>query len=653
MPRPSPLRSIPPELLSHLVEQTPALVLVTDRQGRIVYVNSGFTLLTGYSADEVLGQTPSVLKSGLRDGSVYADLWSTVLSGQIWTQLLPNRRKDGSIYWQETSVFPLEDSGPEHTYFASVGRDVSDRVAITEELANARDAAEAAARVKSMFLMNMSHELRTPLNAVLGMADLLADGRLDLRQRTQLEVLHNAAESLLGLVNEIMDLADLDAGGIVLEDERFELRELLESAGTVIAPLAHERGLEVLVSIDPVVDRSWHGDPVRVRQALMNLLSNAVKFTDEGEVELRAFPRGDGAGGVRLAVRDTGIGIAPDDIERAFERFSQVDGSSTRRHEGSGLGLTLARELCILMGGRLEVESHVAVGSTFTMDVPLRPSTGGRANPPPEALAGHRVLVVDDHPGHVAILGGLLESAGAVVEEVDRLASLTARARSGALFACDAVVIDDTWAEGDLHGALVALGTHAPGTGVVLVTRVQDSERLLDGIHARVTQPASRERLLNAVGEAGVLAGRRPGSRSGRKGSGRAPGHVLIVDDNAVTRLLIQAMLSKQGCVVEEAVGTEEALARLRRSAPPEAILVGLALPGSGGGGAVEAMRALERERGTPPIPIVAYSGAGNPEGTAAAIEAGCDGFVATPFRKEELMAVLRTALRTRETRSA
>ncbi|MEK9502018.1 ATP-binding protein [Gemmatimonadota bacterium DH-20] len=642
MSRPRSPRSLAPELLPQLVEQTPALVLVTDRRGRIVFVNRGFTNMTGYTESEALGRTPSMLKSGLRDDAVYADLWRTVLDGRSWNRLLPNRRKDGSVYWQETSVFPLEGTEGDGLHLAAVGRDVSDRVAMTEELAAARDAAEAAARVKSMFLMNMSHELRTPLNAVLGMAELLVDSELDLRQRTQLGVLRNAAESLLGLVTDIMDLADLDAGGIVLDDGPVELRTLLESAGAVIAPLAHDRRLEVLVSLHPRVDRVWRGDAGRIQQALMNLLSNAVKFTDEGEVEVRAEPRPEG-GGVRISVRDTGIGIAPDHLERAFERFSQVDGSTTRRHEGSGLGLTLARELCILMGGRLEVTSRVAHGSTFTMDLPLAEQRGAWSVVDP-VLRGLRILVVDDHAGHRAILSELLREAGAETAELDRLDELAARAGSGSLASWDALVVDDTWREGDLHGTLLAVGRGAPDLGVVLLTRVQDEERMLTGIHARVTQPASRERLVAAVRGAHGAAGCRPRPRLGEKRPGHDPHHVLIVDDNAVTRLLLQAMLSKQGCVVEEAMGGAEALARLNNSAPPDAILVGLDLQRAEGAESVRAMRAMDGERGAATLPIVAYSAADTAEARSAAAEAGCDGLVTTPFRKEELLAVLRAA---------
>lgn len=499
MPGSRSLHPIPPALLAHLVEQTPALVLLTDRDGRIVYVNEGFTEMTGYTAEEALGRSPRLLKSGLREQDFYAHLWETVLSGRSWNMLVPNRRKDGSVYWQQTNIFPLRDEDGRIVYLAGVGRDVSDRVKMTEEIAAARDAAEAAARVKSEFLVNMSHEIRTPLNAVLGMADLLGDTDLDPRQRGQLDVLRTAGESLLGLVNEIMDLSTLEAGGMTLEDQSFDLRDLLEGAASVVAPMAHARGLELLLDVDPRVDGRWRGDPGRVRQVVMNLLSNAVKFTEGGEVEIVATPLAPGQeGGLHIAVRDTGIGIPPERLEGVFERFTQLDSSSTRRYGGSGLGLALCRELCTLMNGRLHAESEVGVGSTFHVEVPLH-----RIEPhaPELPLQGGRVVVADDHPRHRAILRDLLERSGASVTEVDRLAAVDGVVRTAAERdrAFGVVVIDDTWGEGDVETTIDRLAGAPYAPGVVLVTRVQDAHDPGEAVHERVVQPTPRSRLVEAV----------------------------------------------------------------------------------------------------------------------------------------------------------
>ncbi len=654
MPGSRSLHPIPPQLLANLVEQTPALVLLTDRDGRIVYVNEGFTEMTGYTPAEALGQSPRLLKSGLRDQTFYAHLWETVLSGRSWNMLVPNRRKDGSTYWQQTNIFPLTDDDGRIVYLAGVGRDVTDRVKMTEELATARDAAEAAARAKSEFLVNMSHEIRTPLNAVLGMADLLADTDLDVRQKGQLDVLRTAGESLLGLVNEIMDLSKLEAGGMRLEEETFDLRTLLEGAASVVAPMAHTRELELLVRVQPDADRPWRGDPVRVRQVVMNLLSNAVKFTEEGEVELRAeFGGPDHSGGLRIAVRDTGVGIPAERLESVFERFSQVDGSMTRRHGGSGLGLALCRELTTLMGGTLRAESEPGVGSTFTVEVPLRPAEDAPPTPT-RTLAGGRIVLADDHGGHRALLRDLLERSGATVTEVDALEQLGGvirdAAEAGRPFGV--AVVDDTWAQGDLEGTVdgIARGPHAPG--LVLVTRVQDAHDPGASVHERVVQPVSWSRLKEAVCRARRRGASPSPDPSGGDDGGTAdpdwPRRVLVVDDNAVNRLLVRALLTKQGCEVEEAENGREALARLDRPPRVGAVLMDLVMPEMDGYRAVRTIRAREADAGDPGVPVIAFSASTAPREVEAALEAGCDGHVGKPVRKEELLDGIRAAVRKR-----
>ncbi len=640
--------------------------MLTDLDGHIVYVNDGFTATTGYTPAEVLGKTPGLLRSGLRDRDFYAHMWQTLLDGRSWNMVIPNRRKDGSVYWQQTNIFPVTDEGGAPVYFAGVGRDVSDRVKMTEELAAARDTAEAAARVKSDFLVNMSHEIRTPLNAVLGMADLLTDTTLDPRQRSQLDVLRRAGESLLGLVNEIMDLSKLEAGGLMLGDQVFDLRDLLEGAASVVAPMAHRRGLELLLHIDPKVDRPWRGDPVRVRQVLMNLLSNAVKFTESGEVAIRATPAQTTVEGPGfcVSVRDTGSGIPADRLESVFDRFTQVDGSRTRRHGGAGLGLTLSRELCHLMGGTLTAVSAVGAGSTFTATFPL--PSGTPSPQPAEPLSGLRVLVADDHDIHRSILAALLSHAGAEVTETEELALVgptLERCREEGR-PIQAVVIDDTWTVGSVEETVQTLTRERFHPGVVLITRVQDAHDPGDVIQERLVQPAGladliaaveravkeTERRMSAVAEVGTTL---VGAAADQGRSAPAPDwpkRVLVVDDNAVNRLLVHALLEKEGSVVEEAQSGAEALARLARSPKVDVVLMDLVMPDMDGIETVRRLRQREAEAGRSAIPVVAFSAATGPDEIRRALDVGCDGYVGKPVRKDELLAEVAAAARLRTT---
>lgn len=657
---------IPADRLAALIEQTPALVMLTDQEGRIVYVNPGFTRTTGYESDEVLGKTPSVLRSGLRDRDFYAHMWQTLLDGRSWNMVIPNRRKDGSIYWQQSNIFPVTDDAGQ-VFFAAVGRDVSDRVKMTEELAAARDAAEAAARVKSDFLVNMSHEIRTPLNAVLGMSELLSDTPLDSRQRSQLDVLRRAGESLLGLVNEIMDLSKLEAGGMSLDDDLFDLRDLIEGAASVVAPMAHRRGLELLLHIDRRVDRCWRGDPVRVRQVLTNLLCNAVKFTESGEVEIGVSSAGgsETGGGFIVTVRDTGVGIPADRLESVFERFTQVDGSRTRRHGGTGLGLSLSRELCHLMGGTLTARSEVGVGSVFTATFPL--PAGAPAPEESRDLDGLRLLVADDHARHRSILAGLLSGAGAEVDEVATLAEIGPALQNGRASDAryDALVVDDTWAEGSIEDTVRSLGRTTHPTGVVLITRVQDAHDPGEPIQERLVQPAGRADLIGAVRRASAEAKRHSSAavESGHTLMGHPtppapaatgwPERVLVVDDNAVNRLLVNALLTKEGSVVEEAQGGAEALARLSRSPLIDVVLMDLVMPDLDGIETVRRLRQREAEAGREPMPVIAFSAATGPDEVRRALDAGCDGYVSKPVKKAELLAEVASAMESRSSVSA
>ena len=273
--------------------------------------------------------------------------------------------------------------------------------------------AEAANAAKSVFLATMSHEIRTPLNGVLGMAQVMARDPLTPVQRERLEVIAQSGEALTALLNNVLDLSKIEAGQMELELIAFDLEEVLASAQAAFAPLAAEKGLVLRLTTAPGARTRFEGDPTRLRQILYNLLSNAVKFTEAGEVELIAEVEG---AGLRLAVRDTGPGLGPEDQQRLFQRFSQIDASTTRRHGGSGLGLAIAHELCALMGGRLRVESVAGAGATFIAEVPLRPLDPAPERPADPAVSTDarpagprlRILAAEDNPVNRKVLLALL-----------------------------------------------------------------------------------------------------------------------------------------------------------------------------------------------------------------------------------------------------
>ena len=293
------------------------------------------------------------------------------------------------------------------------------------ELDRARRDAEQASVAKSQFLATISHEIRTPLNGVLGTTELLLDTPLSPTQRRYAETTHQSATSLLALVDDVLDLARIEAGKLVLQEVRFDLRAMLHEAVDLMAAAARGKPVSVGCTLPPELPRHVEGDPLRLRQLLMNLLHNAVKFTDRGNVDLEVRVLEDAPAHARLRfeVRDTGIGIHEDQLHSVFDVFTQADGSSTRRHGGSGLGLAIVRQLAELMGGRIDVESQFGEGSLFSFEVRLKKAPVAAAEPeapaPAVVATGRRVLLAEDDPVNQLVITEMLKKLGCDVDMVE------------------------------------------------------------------------------------------------------------------------------------------------------------------------------------------------------------------------------------------
>ena len=357
-------------------------MLITDRTGTIIWVNPAFTTLTGYTPEEAIGQTPSLLKSGKHDPSFYQHLWGTILSGRVWSGETTNRRKDGRLYTEEQTITPVRNERGEIAHFIAIKQDVTERKRLEAE-ARERERLEDIIRFKSEFVTNVSHELRTPLNSIIGFSELLLDsipGELNEKQAKYVNYVMVSGQHLLALITDILDLSKIEARKIELELDRFPLNDALETSLTMVRPDASKKQItltnEVARGISTIT-----ADPLRFKQIMYNLLSNAVKFTpDGGQVAVRAFHPSDPIRGlptesagppVCIAVSDTGVGISPEDQPKLFQEFSQLRGGHTSQQRGTGLGLALTKKLIELHGGRIWVESGgEGRGSTFFFTLP-------------------------------------------------------------------------------------------------------------------------------------------------------------------------------------------------------------------------------------------------------------------------------------------
>ncbi|MBF0192452.1 MAG: PAS domain S-box protein [Magnetococcales bacterium] len=416
-------------ILSQAVEQSPSSIVMTDRDGVIQYVNHSFIMSSGYSREELLGQDPSLLKSGITPQQVYQDLWQTITSGRVWRGDLCNRRKNGELFWELANISPIRDQDGNISHFLGIKDDITDKKRLEEEKQQALDRAEQASRAKSEFLATMSHEIRTPMNGVLGMAELILGTPLTPQQRHYVETIHRSGHTLLCIINDILDFSKIQAGHLGVDILRFELDEVIQDVCGLLADKARAKGLSFDMHMADGVPLHLLGDPYRLNQILFNLVGNAIKFTSAGsvQVQVQVLTQREADVLLRFQVTDTGIGITPEFHNRLFQAFSQEDPSISRRFGGTGLGLAITHRLVSLMNGELHVTSQPEQGSTFWFtlrfglqqpgDRELISSWQAQHRPitPDHFQFKGRILLVEDNPINQEVAMATLELFGCQV----------------------------------------------------------------------------------------------------------------------------------------------------------------------------------------------------------------------------------------------
>jgi polar amino acid transport system substrate-binding protein len=643
--------------LSSAVEQSQVSVVITDPDGTIEYVNPTFTEVSGYSAEEAVGQNPRVLNAGIQSAEFYKEMWDTIMAGNVWQGEFANKKKNGDIFWENATISPIRNPADQVTHFVAVKEDITDRKRAEQELEKAKETAEEATRAKSDFLANMSHEIRTPMNAIIGMSHLCLGTDMKPRQRDYIEKVYGSAKSLLGIINDILDFSKIEAGKLEMEAIPFRLDEVLNNLGNLIAIKAQEKGLELLFDTHPEVPSALIGDPLRLGQILLNLAGNAVKFTEEGEIVVRTEPVRvtDDEVEIKMSVQDTGIGMTPEQCDKLFQSFSQADTSTTRKYGGTGLGLTISKKLVEMMDGEIRVESKPGEGSAFIFNAVFgraRDMEQTMETAAPADLEKLKVLVVDDVASAREMLQTTLESFSFRITCV----------ASGpeALEALGAVPSDDPfklvlmdWKMPQMDGLETSrrikdLPELAAMPTIIMVTSYGREDVMKQaediGLEGFLIKPVTPSTLLDTImGVVGKKGGFRRTDRSGGDWKIQTldsirGAHVLVAEDNKINQQVAEELLTQAGLKVTIADNGREAVEVLEGENEYEAVLMDMQMPEMDG---YEATRAIRQNPEFAELPIIAMTAnvmAGDRE---KCLEAGMNDHVAKPIEPDRLFKTL------------
>ncbi len=631
----------------HIVENANEIIYRCDYRGHFTYVNPASTRITGYLEDELIGRHYlDLIDPDYREAAAhfYRHQFATRAPSTYFE--FPMIAKSGVRIWMGQSVLTVMDAN-RILGFEAIARDITERKGIEEELARTRDAALQSARAKSEFLANVSHEIRTPLNGVLGMTGLLLGTPLTPEQRECTETIRSSGETLLAIVNDVLELARVESGKLTIESTEFHLDDLVESVLEQFAARAVAKRLKFRSSAAPDVARRLRGDSHRIRQVLLNLVGNAIKFTDRGEVSITVMQPQQHEGRVvlRFLVSDTGIGIAANAQPHLFTPFTQADGSTTRKYGGSGLGLAVSKQLVEAMGGEIGVISVAGEGSTFWFELPLQRQADDTAEPERRwDLAAFRALLVDANDVHRMTLARHLTATGIHVDEVMTSADGIAAAYQHPY---DVIIFDMQLPDDDGFGFARAIRRDAAltRTRLLLLTsfgrRRQDSINFQTaGIDAFVLKPVRRTQLCDAVSRLLTVESARPATHVIEDEQPRTSrARVLLVEDNNVNQLVALGQLQRLGheCII--AAGGHSAL-ELVRSEPFDLVLMDCQMPDMDGYEATRRIRQMEGAIAR--VPIIAITAHALPGEREKCLAAGMNDYLAKPVSLEQLGAVIR-----------
>jgi PAS domain S-box-containing protein len=631
-------------MIRTVTDHLPALVGYWDADLRCRFANKPYLDWLERDADGVIGHTIYELIDEDQITDVQPNLDAVLRGERQFFERRLQRKGSGKVIQAWGSYIPDFDADGRVQGFYMLHADITELKRTQSRLEEALHAAEAASSAKGEFLANMSHEIRTPMNAIIGLARLLEEADLGRRERGYVARMQMAARSLLSMLNDVLDYSKVEAGQLTLEETPFALDDVLSSIAAMSATGAWNKGIEPVFAVHPDVPARLVGDPMRLGQVLLNLVSNAIKFTERGEVVLAIAPADRAEGRIELAfeVRDTGIGIPPEQQQRMFEAFSQADSSTSRKYGGTGLGLAISRRLVRLMGGDLEVDSVQGQGTTFRFAASF--GTGPEAAPAPQAgMPALRVLVADDNASSRAALAEALAGRGWHVATAASGADALALLRTDEPF--DLAFIDSVL--GDLDGAsLIAFARADQAIAMprcALLAADPERERV-DALAADLRIDAVLAKPFTPGGLADVLAELYSGapapapSRALPLGGRLAGMRVLVVEDNLLNQEVANYVLVHAGASVDFAGNGRIAVSMLAENASLyDAVLMDLQMPVMDGFEATSAIRAM----GLHGLPVIAMTANALDEDRRRALAAGMDDYLAKPIDVDELVDML------------
>nr|CRH07217.1 Putative histidine kinase. Containing PAS domain, PAC domain, Signal transduction response regulator, receiver region domain, HAMP domain, HATPase domain, HisKA domain, Hpt domain and cheY-like domain [Candidatus Magnetococcus massalia] len=635
-------------------------IIVIDGLGRIQEFSPAAEQIFAYPKKEVIGSNIKMLMPepyhSEHDGYLFNYLRGgrpTILGSQ---REVTGLRKSGETFPMDLAV--SEAKVGEERLFTGIVRDITERKQNQIVLEKAKEVAEAATQAKSDFLANMSHEIRTPMNAIIGMSHLALRTDLDAKQRNYIEKVHRSAESLLGIINDILDFSKIEAGKLDIESVDFRLEDVLDNLANLVGLKAEDKGVELLFDTDSQVPMALVGDPLRLGQILVNLGNNAVKFTDSGEIVVTTrceSVEGETAR-IHFAVRDTGIGMTPEQQGKLFQSFSQADTSTSRKYGGTGLGLTISKRLTEMMGGKIWVESEAGVGSTFqfVVNLEIQETPQERIIINRDELVDLKVLVVDDNATAREILSTMATNFGMEVDVVaDGQTALNEIDRAiEEEIPYDIVLMD--WQMPNMDGVECIkriqqeLAKETPS--VIMVTAFGREEALQlasnreVAIQSVLAKPITTSTLLDAIGETlgrGVVRGELGASRSDdhhdaiKKLRGA---HVLLVEDNEVNQELALELLASGGITAETAMNGQQALDKLKAGHVFDGVLMDVQMPVMDGYTASREIRTLAQFQDLPVIAMTANVMSGDLE---KALQAGMNGHIGKPINVRDMFTTM------------